>query len=204
MEIGSKIKEIRDQQGMSMEKLADELNKRFDLKINKSTVSRWEKGSDISGTNLYYLSTYFDKSPSYFYGIPEDTYLTSTNIEVPIVTSISCGNGKISFDEISGYEMTPKDWLNGGEYFYLYADGDSMTGARINNGDLVLMRKQDDVENGEIAAVVLNDQTYLKRVYKSDSTILLHSENSNYQPIIVKKSDDFRIVGKLKKVVINF
>jgi len=79
-----------------------------------------------------------------------------------------------------------------------------MVNARINDGDLVLIRKQTDVDNGEIAAVVMDDQIYLKRVYKQDGKIILQSENPHYAPIIkdTKKSDCF-IIGKLKKVIIN-
>lgn len=204
MEIGKRIRELRDRRGLTMEQLAEALNRRYNIKINKSTVSRWEKGADISGKNLYYLADLLGVTPSYFYDIPEDSYISPTYVELPIVTSISCGNGRVSFDEIKGYEITPKEWLNGGEYFYLIADGESMTGARINDGDLLLIRRQDDVENGEIAAVVLNGETYLKRIYKNRDTIVLHSENSQYPPIIVSDEDELRIIGKLKRNVITF
>lgn len=126
--------------------------------------------------------------------------------KLPIVGTVSCGNGVLAYQEIEGYEEVPTSWLNGGEYFFLRAKGDSMINARIMDGDLLLIRRQEDVESGEIAAVLIDDEIVLKRVYKTNGTIILQSENPKYQPIVVQKSDmkNVRIIGKLKKVVLNF
>ncbi|CUH95914.1 hypothetical protein P22_2000 [Propionispora sp. 2/2-37] len=125
-------------------------------------------------------------------------------VKLPIVGKISCGNGTYAYSEIEGYEPTPKDWLNGGEYFYTRACGDSMIGARIQDGDLVLIRRQPDVEDGEIAAIQFEDRIYLKRVFKRNGAVILQSENSAYPPqIISNKPGECFIVGKLKKVIIN-
>lgn len=125
-------------------------------------------------------------------------------VKLPVVGKISCGNGTYAYSEIEGYEPTPKDWLNGGEYFYTRACGDSMIGARIHDGDLVLIRRQPDVEDGEIAAIQFEDRIYLKRVFKRNGAVILQSENSAYPPqIISNKPGECFIVGKLKKVIIN-
>ena len=126
--------------------------------------------------------------------------------KLPIVGAVSCGNGMLAYQEIEGYEEVPTSWLNGGEYFFVRAKGDSMINARIMDGDLLLIRRQEDVESGEIAAVLIDDEIVLKRVYKTNGTIILQSENPKYQPIVVQKSDmkNVRIIGKLKKVVLNF
>lgn len=123
---------------------------------------------------------------------------------LPIVGSISCGNGTLAYQDIEGYEETPKSWLNGGKYFYLRAKGDSMINARISEGDLLLIREQEEVENGEIAAVQIDGDAVLKRVYKKGNTLILQSENPKYEPIIVDGSKNIQIIGKLKKVVLNF
>lgn len=127
-------------------------------------------------------------------------------INLPIVGKISCGNGAVVFEEVEGYEVTPKEWAAGGEYFYLRARGDSMAGARIHEGDLLLIRRQEEVEDGEIAAILINDEARLKRVYRRDNALILQSENPNYPPIVFNKEDNnnIRIIGKLKKIVINF
>lgn len=124
--------------------------------------------------------------------------------KLPIVGSISCGNGVLAYEDIEGYEDTPKSWLNGGEYFYLRAKGDSMINARIHDGDLLLIRQQDSVETGEIAAVLIDGDALLKRIYIEGNTVILQSENPNYNPIIVDGNKIIKIIGKLKKVVLNF
>ena len=130
---------------------------------------------------------------------------TSGFQNLPIVGRISCGAGVIAYEDIEGYESTPQEWLNGGVYFYLRAKGDSMTDARIQDGDLLLIREQQDVENGEIAAVMIDDEAVLKRVYKKDSLLILQSENAKYQPIILhdEELNGTHIVGKLIKVIIS-
>ncbi|MGD8188523.1 LexA family protein [Brevibacillus ginsengisoli] len=124
-------------------------------------------------------------------------------IMLPVVGKISCGNGLFAYEDVEGYEPTPKDWLNGGEYFYLRAKGNSMMGARIFEGDLLLIRKQPEVENGEIAAVLIGDEAVLKRVFRNGDTLILQSENSQYPPIICPPAD-VRILGKLKMNVIKY
>lgn len=76
--------------------------------------------------------------------------------------------------------------------------GDSMTGARIHDGDIVFIRLQDDVDDGDIAAVVLNDEATLKRVYHIKNGLQLLSENPKYPPMIftLDECDSIRILGK--------
>lgn len=126
-------------------------------------------------------------------------------VMLPIVGSISCGNGSLAYEDLEGYEPTPREWVKGGEYFYLRAKGDSMVGARIHDGDLLLIRKQDAVEDGEIAAVLIKDydEAILKRVFYSDGKLILQSENPQYPPILVSP-EEVTIVGKLKMNVIKY
>jgi repressor LexA len=169
-------------------------------------VNFYEKGSEnIKLSTLRKLADFFNVSLDYLVDDDLETR-TAPSVELvslPIVGKISCGNGVVALEDIEGYETTPKDWLNGGVYFYLRARGDSMTGARINDGDLLLIRKQAEVEDGEIAAVVIDDEAVLKRVYKQNGTLILQSENPKYPPKIITDGK-VQIVGKLKKIVINF
>jgi repressor LexA len=168
-------------------------------------VNFYEKGTDnIKLSTLRKLADFFNVSLDYLVDDEEETRkLPSMElVSLPVVGRISCGNGIVALQDIEGYEPTPKEWLNGGEYFYLRAKGDSMIGARINDGDLLLIRKQADVEDGEIAAVVINDEAVLKRAYKQNGTLVLQSENPKYPPIIVNDGN-VQVVGKLKKIVIN-
>lgn len=211
MKLGKKIKELRKKHRMTQADLAKKLN------VAPTAVSAWERNENRPLMDkIAIMSEMFDVPISYFFEDfnenqvkePPLTYINK-GIEfckLPIVGAISCGDGVIAYEEIKGYEEVPKSWLNGGEYFFLEAKGDSMIGARIMDGDLLLIRRQDDVENGDIAAVLIDDDAVLKRVYKSGDTIILQSENPAYKPIILHKNDmkNVRIIGKLKKVVLNF
>ncbi|NHM92931.1 XRE family transcriptional regulator [Staphylococcus sp. 10602379] len=204
MEFANKLRKLRKDRNLTMENLAEKLNENYGMNINKSTVSRWEKGSEPSGKTLYYLSDFFETTPAYLLDLPEESFVVPTNRKLPIVSDVHCGSGVVAFKDILGYEFTPDDWLNGGDYFYFRAKGDSMIGARINDGDLVLIRRQADFENGEIMCVNVNGETLLKRLFKQNDQIILQSENSSYQPRIINKSDDFHVIGKLKRVVIKY
>ncbi|WP_306542744.1 LexA family transcriptional regulator [Anaerotignum sp.] len=82
--------------------------------------------------------------------------------------------------------------------FVLKAKGDSMINARIHDGDIVFIKEQPDVNDGEIAAVIIDDEATLKRVYKFDDYIMLNAENPAYKPIQINKTDtkNVRIIGK--------
>lgn len=82
--------------------------------------------------------------------------------------------------------------------FALRVRGDSMIGARIHDGDLVFIRSQDDVDDGEIAAVVLNDEATLKRVYHIKNGLQLLPENPRYAPMVftLDECESIRILGK--------
>lgn len=82
--------------------------------------------------------------------------------------------------------------------FCLRVQGDSMINARINDGDIVFIRKQPDVNDGEIAAVLIGDEATLKRVYKGENELVLVAENPNYKPMVYKNEElnEIRILGK--------
>lgn len=210
-EIANNIKNLMKERGWTQLKLSELSG------ISKSTLSDYINTKTlINPGNVEKLSAAFnvnksDIDPSFKistvikenvtpYKIPEK----SGFVRLPIVGSISCGDGILRFEEIEGYEETPKSWLNGGEYFYLRAKGDSMVNARILDGDLLLIRRQQEVENGEIAAVNIDGDAVLKRVYKEGDSIILQSENPKFPPIIVNSNKQIEILGKLKRTVITF
>lgn len=109
---------------------------------------------------------------------------------------------------IEGYQPTPSaDILTGYEYFYLRAKGDSMINAGINEGDLLLIRKQDDVDSGDIGIINVNgDEETLKRIIKKDGAVILQPENPSYETKIYmgKELDTVHIQGRLMQVVKRF
>jgi len=203
--VGKNIKKYRDIRNFSLQVLAEKIG------LTKKTIQRYETGeikidmdriSDIANALNVRIDSLLEGAYEFLGLSVNDLQMVS----LPIVGKVSCGAGALALEEIEGYEQTPKSWLNGGEYFYTRAQGDSMINARIHDGDLVLIRKQSDVDDGEIAAVVIDDHIFLKRVYKRDGTIILQSENNLYPPKVYNSNDvgTCFIVGKLKKVVVNY
>ncbi|MEK4669187.1 LexA family protein [Niallia sp. FSL R7-0271] len=184
-----------EKSGISKSTLSDYINCK--TLINPGNV---EKLSDAFGVHKSEIDPSFKTS-----GTENEGQVDYDSIvKLPVVGKISCGYGTLVYEEIESYEATPEEWLNGGEYFYLRAKGDSMINARILDNDLLLIRRQNDVENGEIAAVAIDDEAVLKRVYKTGESIILQSENPKYAPIVLDEKKNIRIIGKLKKVVLNF
>ncbi len=116
---------------------------------------------------------------------------------LPILGQIACGVPIFANEENGDIVVTD---INTDADFCLIAKGDSMKDARICNGDTVFIKKTDFVANGEIAAVVINDEATLKRVYyyPESEKLMLIPENSNYEPLVFvgKELDKIRIIGR--------
>lgn len=193
------IARLRKERSLTMEQLGHEIG------VGKSAISQWELGEKMPNSgNLEKIANFFNVPKSSLFAEGQDRFETyEQSVKLPVYSSIACGKPGMVLENATSYEVTPKSWLNGGEYFYLIAKGDSMVGARIHEGDLLLIRKQPTVEEGEIAAVVIDDECTLKRVYHHNGTLVLQAENPKYAPTIIKKGD-VRIIGKLKKVIIKY
>lgn len=81
--------------------------------------------------------------------------------------------------------------------FCIKVKDDSMINARINNGDIVFIRQQSFINDGEIAAVIIENEAVLKRIYKKKDEIILLTENPAYPPIVYKNHDEIRFLGKV-------
>lgn len=112
---------------------------------------------------------------------------------VPLLGDIACGNPITADENINGFIPLP-DYVHAD--FCLTCKGDSMTGARIFDGDIVFIRAQPMVEDGEIAAVRIGTEATLKRVKKYSKMIVLKPENPAYPDIELNKDDDIDIIGK--------
>ena len=116
---------------------------------------------------------------------------------LPVVGQIACGYPVFANEEDGGTVYTDADT---DADFCLIAKGDSMKDARINSGDTVFIKKADTVNNGEIAAVIINDEATLKRVYyyPESSKLMLISENSSYEPMVYTgdELEKIHIIGK--------
>lgn len=203
---GKKLKELRGLEGWTQEYVAKQIG------VSKQTYSHYENEQRKPGLDMMRkLAKVYNVNLDRVFGdssiVAESgsDYITNRGdtVDIPIVGHIACGPSQVAYEQIEGYEQVPKAWVKNDEYFFLRARGDSMINARIQDGDLVLIRRQNDVDDGEIAVVMIEDEATLKRVYRTNGQLILQSENSNYEPIIIKKGE-VRIIGKLTRVVLEF
>lgn len=124
----------------------------------------------------------------------------NSTVTVALVGSINCGPLSFAEENITEYFKLPTSLFGRGEFFALRASGDSMINAGINDGDLVLIRKQNTAEEGEIIVALVDDESTLKRFYRDtkNKRFILHPENEKYDDIIV---DDLVIQGIVTKVL---
>lgn len=123
-------------------------------------------------------------------------------VKVPILGEIACGSPILAKQNIEGYLPISLQDLPKGNNFWLKCSGNSMS-PTIHNGALVLIHQQPEVESGEIAAVLLNDnETTLKRVQYHDNQVILVPDNkdSEYNQIILNEDNPGKIIGKAIKV----
>lgn len=200
--IGKKIKELRTARHMTLEEVGKYLN------VGRSNVSKYERGEiAVPYDKIIALSNLFQVSPSYLMGWEEkrvSVFHQSVDLsmlapietrKIPLVGKIACGEPILTEEVFSYYVEVGTDIRAD---FCVKCSGDSMYNARIYDGDVVFIRQQPDVENGEIAAVAIDNAITLKRVYKGPGYIELRAENPKYKPIIVREEDnkDVRIIGK--------
>lgn len=182
MTLGANIRAARERLNMTQEELAKKLGYKSRSSINKiesgendipqSKVIEFAKALGVTVMDLL-GPTAADTIPPGFLPLPETERL-------PLVGQIACGTPILAEENIQDYVDVPKA---AHATFVLLCKGDSMA-PRIQDGDLVYVRKQPMVENGELAAVRVEEEATLKRVYISPSQIILQAENPAYPPFV--------------------
>ena len=206
MNIGQEIKRLRLEKGMTLEQLGDKCG------VGKSTVRKWENGiiKDMKRDKISKLAEALNVSPSYFFECDTDKKKSSDGIKIvnifpievhklPMLGEISCGNPTFANEDRESY-VDAGTGIKAD--FCLKAKGNSMVNARIHDGDIVFIRRQDIVENGEIAAVVVNNdnEATLKRFYyyRERATLILKPENPEYEDLIFQNEElnEVQVLGK--------
>ncbi len=201
LSIGKRIKEIRISKNITQDELA--------LKIGttKQTIYKYENEivtnipsqkieliSNALNTTPDYLMGWSDKSTDDLYSIPGINPIPKT-YKRPRLGTIACGEPILAEENIEAYDNIPDNIKCD---FTLVCKGDSMINARINDGDIVYIKQQSQVDNGEIAAVLIDNEATLKRVYIYDDKVVLQPENTKYPPFVYTKEEmnNIRILGK--------
>ena len=185
-ELGERIKALRKQRHLTQSELMSILRNDYDLKTDRVMISKWETGFQTpQADTLKILAKALEVSVDFLLTGVETIQESPLEMTIPVkkirmLGSIACGTPIFCNEE---HEYVLATGENANADFCLTARGDSMINARIADGDIVFIRQQSTVENGEIAAVVIGDEATLKRVYKTADGIMLVAENPAYQPM---------------------
>lgn len=194
-------------------KSRNDLCKALDVKY--TTLTDWVNGKSYPHMDkIERMARYFGVEKSDLVDdrsrIPADAipYRSRSTRPIPLLGAVNCGKPLLAEDSIEGYLETPLEDLTSGEaYFWLRTKGESMANIGIREGDLLLIRCQDDVDSGDIAVVSVNgDEATLKRVIKKENALILQPENPAYETRIFVGAEmaEVRIRGRLMKLEKRF
>ena len=204
--IGSRIRNRREELGLSQ----DELGKRLCYK-SRSSINKIELDQrSLTQSKIKAIADALETTPSYIMGWNEpDVKLDEEDLKFfdnlfpietkkfPLLGNIACGKPIFADEQFEAYVEAG---ANIKADFCLRAKGDSMIGARIYDGDIVFIHKQEMVDDGEIAAVLIDDEATLKRVYydQENNVIQLFAENPQYKTMrfVGEELNHIRILGK--------
>ena len=203
-DIRNRISQKKTELNLSYQDMSDKTG------LSKSTLQRYITGDirNLGLDKLEILAKALDVTPSYLMGWEDENeepilenipgiILPVKMKKIPILGTIACGEPIFAEENYEGYFMLDTNLPVAD--FVLKAKGDSMIDADIYEGDLVFFRRKSDVENGSIAAVIIEDEATLKKVYKNESNLILQPCNSNYAPIVLSEDDhkNIRILGEM-------
>lgn len=186
MTMGERIKTLRIQHGLTQEELGQKVG------VQKSAIYKYETGLvvNLKRSMIEKLALALGVKPTYLMGLSDEEITIPTGFEPlpkmvkrPLVGSIACGEPITAEENIEDYVDVPEDAHCD---FCLRCKGDSMIDAGIHDGDVVYIHIQPQVENGQIAAVRIDGDATLKRVFWNEDTqtLQLLAENRNYAPLV--------------------
>lgn len=208
MNIGQRIKNMRLKNNLTQDELALRIN------TTKQTIHKYENGiiTNIPSSKIEAIANILNTTPDYLMGWSDEENNNSFDVfsikgvlplpktsKKPRLGVIACGEPILAEENIEDYDDVPDDIKCD---FTLLCEGDSMINARIYNGDIVYIREQPQVENGEIAACLVDGEfetkATLKRFYKYDDKIILQAENPKYPPFVYvnEEMNRVRVIGK--------
>lgn len=202
--MGNIIKRLRIENNMTLEQLGDKVG------VGKSTVRKWENGmiANMRRDKIAKIADVFNVSPSYLIGwdnnvgpITNGTKHKAPGVTINVLGRVAAGVPIEAIEDIIGTEEILAELASTGDFFGLQIHGDSME-PRMYEGDVVIVRQQDDAESGEVIIAMVNgDEATCKRLKKYDGGIMLLSNNPRYEPIVFTNEEieekPVRIIGKV-------
>lgn len=213
MELKDILKQRRLEVGLTLAEVAKLVG------VSEATVSRWESGNiaNMKRSRIAALAKALQVSPSVIMGWEEPAPAKPSNpmeglppecipIEelhkkrVPLLGRISAGMPILAVENIEGYEWTDNEMVD----YALRVDGDSMINARIHDGDVVMVSKQCQIDNGDIVVALINgDDATVKRFYQYNDIVVLRPENPEYKEMQYH-AGEVQLLGKVKELKIRF
>lgn len=196
---------LRRKLGFSQAELAEKLG------VRKTTISNYETGySNPDAKMLSRLADLFSVSVDQLLGRALPTIAGeppfSDAVSVPVLGTVHAGSPVFAVQDVIDQIYVASDLVQGFEFFGLRVKGDSMNQARLNEGDTLLVRRQDYAYNGDIVVALIEEDATVKRFYRQGDMVILTPESSNreHQPIHVDLTKTkFQIMGKVIRAVIS-
>lgn len=191
--IYERIRARRIELGLTVEELAKKMGYK-----DKSSISKIENGkADIPQSKVIAFARALNTTTAYLMGIdtakeisiPAGFQPLPKRDRIPRVGQIACGTPILAEENVEAYDEVPSDWHAD---FTLLCQGDSME-PKIKDGDVVAIHSQPMVENGEVAAVLIDGEATLKRVFLFDDHIELRAENPAF-PTIIRIGEDMNTI----------
>lgn len=197
MTFGERLRRARKKEKLTQKELA------ITIGAAHNSISNWENDQNMPDPNtIQNLCWALRVEPNYFFSYEEDAEQLADNVtpmpemrRIPLVGTIACGEPVLADEHIEDYVRVPRRIPAD---FALTCKGDSMINARIFDGDIVYIHQQETVENGEIAAVLIDGEATLKRVQIFDDHVSLEPENPQYRPLVFwgEEMNTIHILGK--------
>ncbi|MDR3259130.1 MAG: XRE family transcriptional regulator [Fusobacteriaceae bacterium] len=200
------IKYIRLKRGYTLAYMADNIG------ITEATMQRIESGyiKNVKYEYIVEIARICNVTPQFLFGWElEEKSLKKVDIEKfdpsDILLLDNLNNNEFIIGEENADYLNNENNDNKAEYAFKAKDN-SMIGARIEKGDIVFIKKQDSLNNGDIALLIIENEITLKRIFYEKDKIILTSENPNYNPIIFEKNQsiNLKIIGKIISVLHKF
>ncbi len=194
----NRLREARKAKGLTQKQVAETIG------LSQGSYSTWENGhTKIDARSLHRLAEIFDVTSDYLLGI-ESNYKTKPFIRVPVVGMVAAGYPHFADEEILDFEEVSPELAARGELFGLRVTGQSME-PMIMDGDIAIVRRQDDAENGDtVVAKVNGDEATVKKLRRSSDMLTLVPINPTFEPLFFtpQQVDELpvRIIGKVVEI----